>query len=63
MVRRLRAIRAKNNFSFSITGVGGVTTAEDYFEYKKAGADCIMSATGAMWNPLLAKEIKHILPE
>ena len=35
-----------------------MTVAKDYFEYKDAGADSVMSATGAMWNPLLAQEIK-----
>ncbi len=32
---------------------------EDYFEYKDAGADAVFSATGAMWNPSLAIEIKE----
>lgn len=58
MVRRLKKIREKKNYSFSIDGVGGVTTTEDYQEYRKAGADAVFSATGAMWNPYLAQEIK-----
>lgn len=58
-VRRLKNIKEKNNYKFSITGVGGVTLPEDYFEYKEAGADAVMSATGAMWNPYLAQEIKQ----
>ncbi len=57
-VRRLRKIRDENGYKFAIEGVGGVTTPDDYFEYIKAGADSVMSATGAMWNPSLAKEIK-----
>ncbi len=57
-VKKLKKIKDKNNYSFSIAGVGGVTTPEDYFEYIKAGADNVMSATGAMWNPYLAQEIK-----
>ena len=56
--KRLKEIREELNLSFKIIGVGGVTQPKDYLEYKKAGADCIMSATGAMWNPNLAKEIK-----
>ncbi len=60
-VRRLKKIKDKNNYKFSITGVGGVTNPDDYFEYKKAGADVVMSATGAMWNPKLAQEIKNKL--
>lgn len=43
---------------YAIVGVGGVMKQEDYFEYKKAGADIVMSATGAMWDPLLAIKIK-----
>ena len=42
-----------------IEGVGGVLSAADYQEYRAAGADSVMSATGAMWNPYLAKEVKE----
>ena len=31
----------------------------DFFEYRDAGADIVMSATGAMWNPYLARDIKE----
>ncbi|MFI5265241.1 MAG: hypothetical protein ACHQT7_00665 [Candidatus Levyibacteriota bacterium] len=58
-VKRLKKIREENNYTFSIEGVGGVTTPEDFFEYEKAGADAVFSATGAMWNPNLAMEIKE----
>ncbi len=58
MMKKLKKIREKRNFTFTIEGVGGVTTPEDYTEYKKAGADSVMAATGAMWNPYLAQEIK-----
>lgn len=61
MVKKLKTIREKNNYKFSIEGVGGVTKPEDYFEYKDAGADAVFSATGAMWNPELAIEIKEEL--
>lgn len=57
-VKKLKKIKDDNNYKFSITGVGGVLTAEDYNEYRDAGADVVMSATGAMWNPLLAQQIK-----
>ncbi len=57
-VQKLKKIKDKRGFKFSITGVGGVTNPKDYFEYIEAGADCVMSATGAMWNPYLAQEIK-----
>ena len=59
MVRRLRSKIKDQRSKISIIGVGGVTKPEDYLEYKNAGADAVMSATGAMWNPFLAKEIKE----
>lgn len=57
-VRRLKKIKDRKGYKFAIEGVGGVTTPDDYFEYIEAGADSVMSATGAMWNPSLSKEIK-----
>jgi dihydroorotate dehydrogenase len=61
MVRRLRAIREELGYKYTIIGVGGVTTPEDFLEYRNAGADVVMSATGAIWNPYLAQEIKKII--
>jgi dihydroorotate dehydrogenase len=51
----------KFNYTYTIIGVGGVSSPEDFQEYRKAGADIVMSATGAMWNPYLAEEIKKSL--
>lgn len=59
MVRRLKEICKKLEKEFAIIGVGGVMTPEDYFKYRKIGADVVESATGAMWNPYLAQEIKE----
>lgn len=59
MVKRVKRIREEMNMKFKIIGVGGVGDAADYFEYRSAGADAVMSATGAMWNPYLAQEIKE----
>lgn len=61
MTKRLKSIREKFNLSYSIIGVGGVTSRDDFFEYMNAGADVVMSGTGSMWNPYLAKEIKERL--
>ena len=61
MVKRLKKLREEFGYSYTIIGVGGVATPSDFFEYRKAGADIVMSATGAMWNPYLAKEIKKKL--
>jgi dihydroorotate dehydrogenase (NAD+) catalytic subunit len=57
MTGKLKHLRETLGMNFAIVGVGGVTTAEDYAAYCDAGADAVMSATGAMWNPRLAKEI------
>ncbi|MEX2028937.1 MAG: hypothetical protein WD963_00440 [Candidatus Paceibacterota bacterium] len=61
MVKRLKKIREDFGFSYAIVGVGGVMTADDFFEYRNEGADVVMSATGAMWNPYFAREIKERL--
>ncbi|MDP3998077.1 MAG: hypothetical protein Q8P89_00470 [bacterium] len=57
MVDKLNHIRQKNKYQYSLVGIGGVMSPEDYFDYKKAGADLVQSATAAMWNPNLAYEI------
>lgn len=62
MVRKLKKLREELGYSYSIVGVGGVMNMDDFFEYREAGADIVMSATGAMWNPYLAKEIKSRRP-
>jgi dihydroorotate dehydrogenase len=59
MVKRLVKLKKKNKYRYIIFGVGGVMNAKDYLDYKKAGADVVMSATGSMWNPYLAQEIKR----
>ncbi|MFZ2149894.1 MAG: dihydroorotate oxidase [Minisyncoccia bacterium] len=61
MVGKLKKVRDETGTDFKIIGVGGVVTPEDFFEYRNAGADFVMSATGAMWNPYLAREIKEKL--
>jgi dihydroorotate dehydrogenase len=58
MVGRLAALRKKLGLQFEIIGVGGVMTPADFHAYRQAGADLVQSATGAMWNPYLAAEIK-----
>lgn len=63
MVRKLKKLREDLEYTYTIVGVGGVTTVEDFIEYQDAGADAVMSATGSMWNPYLAKEIKSKLKE
>ncbi|MDA8597241.1 dihydroorotate oxidase [Candidatus Pacebacteria bacterium] len=57
MVQRFAAHREKYNKDFAVVGVGGVIATADYEEYLSAGADAVMSATGAMWNPELGEEV------
>lgn len=61
MVKRLYNLRQEFDYKFEIIGVGGVLNADHYKKYRKTGADAVMSATGAMWNPFLAQEIKKSL--
>ena len=61
MVSRLYEWRANHNEKFVIIGVGGVNSPEHYQTYLSLGADAVMSATGAMWNPALALQIKKAL--
>jgi dihydroorotate dehydrogenase len=61
MVKRLKNIREELGCSFTIIGVGGVMNFEDFIEYRNNGADIVMSATGSMWNPYLARDIKEKL--
>jgi dihydroorotate dehydrogenase (NAD+) catalytic subunit len=61
MVERLVALRTKFKMDYAVIGVGGVTVPADYKEYRDRGADAVMAATGAMWNPNLAQDIKASL--
>ncbi len=63
MVERLSAIRASRGSKCAIIGCGGVMNATDFRNYRDRGADIVMSATGAMWNPYLAKEIREAYPQ
>jgi dihydroorotate dehydrogenase len=58
MTERLSRLREELGMGFTIIGVGGVGSAADFDEYRRGGADAVMSATSAMWNPNLAQEIK-----
>ena len=60
MAERIVAYRKKKGWKdFTVVGVGGVVSTDDYFEYMKRGVDAVQSATGAMWNPNLANEIQR----
>lgn len=63
MTKRLAGLRKELGMNYGIIGCGGVTVPADFKEFRDAGADIVMSATGAMWNPYLAKEIKEAYPD
>jgi dihydroorotate dehydrogenase (NAD+) catalytic subunit len=51
--------RTKAWKEFVVIGVGGVTKVEDYLAYMKLGVDAVQSATGAMWKPDLAIQVRN----
>jgi len=53
-VTDLAALKAAQRYDFALVGVGGIMTPADADAYLTAGADVVMSATGAMWDPYLA---------
>lgn len=61
MVTALKNLRDELGFNYQIVGLGGVLSTEDFQKYRQAGADYVMSVTGAMWHPELAAEIKSAL--
>lgn len=61
MSGRLKNLREVLGLDYAIIGVGGVMNPQDYRDYMLAGADAVQSATGAMWNPELALQIKRYL--
>ena len=63
MIERLNKIRAARGSKSALVGSGGVMNPKDFKAYRDRGADVVMSATGAMWNPYLAKEIREAYPQ
>lgn len=61
MTKRLAQLRKEKGYMYEIIGIGGVMNPADYREYIDSGADAVQSATGAMWNPDLAAQIKATL--
>ncbi|MDR1826910.1 MAG: hypothetical protein LBR29_01115 [Methylobacteriaceae bacterium] len=61
MTARLADLRDELGLNYRIIGVGGVSDYGDYRAYRAAGADAVMAATAALWNPRLALSIKEQL--
>ncbi len=53
-VKRIIDLVQQEKYDFSVVGVGGVMTTQHIRDYFKLGVDAVMSATGAMWDPMLA---------
>ena len=60
MTQRLHRLRETRDVPFAIVGVGGVWDEVDYTALRRAGADAVMSATGAMFNVDLAAQIRAV---
>lgn len=56
VTRNLIDLRTKWKDDFVICSVGGMMTAEDLHRRLDMGADLVMSATAAMWDPYLAQK-------
>lgn len=56
VTRNLIELRNKWKDEFVICSVGGMMTAEDLHRRLDMGADIVMSATAAMWDPYLAQK-------
>lgn len=60
MVQRLARLRDMRGDAYEIVGVGGVRSPVDYSRLRAAGADVVMSATGAMFEPDLGARIRSM---
>lgn len=64
MTERIMEYKKRKGWKdFVVIGVGGVTSSEDYQRYVKLGVDAVQSATGAMWKPDLAGDIRASVAE
>lgn len=60
MARRIIAYKNKRKWrNLVVVGVGGVVSAADFRAYLKVGVDAVQTATGAMFCPTLAMEVRR----
>jgi dihydroorotate dehydrogenase len=59
-VRTARDIIDKERLPLALVGCGGIMKAEQFDDFLAAGADVAMSATGMMWDPLLALRYHNV---
>ncbi|HVZ12129.1 MAG TPA: hypothetical protein VG965_03805 [Patescibacteria group bacterium] len=62
MVQRCAEYRDELGLDFSIIGIGGVDHPSDYTEFRLAGADAVMGATGPIFKPSLGREVHMYYP-
>lgn len=53
-VKLAKEIIDREKLGLTLIGVGGVVLPEHFEHFFSAGADCVQSATGMMWDPYLA---------
>ncbi len=53
-IRQAAEIIRKEKLDLALMGCGGITAPEHFDAFLEAGAEIAMSATGMMWDPLLA---------
>lgn len=58
---RIVDLKRKEYYDYEVVGVGGIMTPEHIRDYLELGVDAVMSATGAMWDPLLASRFNTSL--
>ncbi|MFN0071272.1 MAG: hypothetical protein ACKVVP_07255 [Chloroflexota bacterium] len=59
MARRLAQLRTERGYEIAILASGGVSTPPDFQAYREAGADAVLSCTGAWNNTRLAIETRR----
>lgn len=63
MTRQAIALIEQHKLPLQVIGCGGITTPDDVREFLDAGACAALSATGAMFKPHLAVELKAQAPD
>lgn len=59
VVRDLRKLADQKKSDLAIFGMGGISNLADVKRFIESGATCVQICTAAMFNPLLAVEIRH----
>ena len=58
-IQDARAIIDQEKLNITLFATGGITTAQDFKQYLDWGADVALTATGFIYNPLIASEFKR----